>query len=392
MGYALLMKYDFDTPVSRHGTGSLKWQKYVDTDILPFWVADMDYASAPEIVDALRERVNHQVFGYTVPFEEVTNEVVAYLARVHDYRIDPDWLVWLPGLVQGLNLICRSVGNSGDAVMTATPIYPPFRSSPVFSDRKRIEVPCKYNDDRWVLDIEGMEAAVTPETKLFLFCSPYNPIGRAFNREELEAVVDFCKRHDLVLCSDEIHCDLILDEDTSHICTAKIDENVGDRLVTFMSPSKTYNLPGLACAYAIIPDDSIRNAFKHALRGLVTEINCFGYAGCHAAYKYGESWRQQLIPYLRTNRDRLFSYVAEHMPEIKMWPLEATYLAWMDVRGLDLDDPVAYFESFGVGLSNGSDFGMPGYVRFNFGCTYAMLEEGLERMNRAMQAWRASTA
>ena len=361
------MTYDFDTPIERHGTGSLKWQKYADTDILPFWVADMDFASAPEIVDALRARVDHQVFGYTVPYQEVTDEVMAYLDRAHQYKIEAEWLVWLPGLVQGLNLACRAVGKSGDAVLTATPIYPPFRSSPVFSDRKRIEVACKFDDEKWSLDFEAMEAAVTPDTKLFLFCSPYNPIGRAFTREELEQVVEFCTRHDLIICSDEIHCDLILDEGTKHICTAHISESVSERLITFMSPSKTYNLPGLACAYAIIPDEKLRNAFKHALRGLVTEVNCFGYAGCIAAYKHGEPWRQQLIPYLRKNRDALFAHVKEHLPEIKMWHLEATYLAWMDVRALNLDDPVGHFEKFGVGLSNGVDFGMPGYLRFNFG-------------------------
>ena len=386
------MKYDFDTPIERHGTGSLKWQKYADADVLPFWVADMDFASAPEIVEALKNRVEHQVFGYTVPYEEVTNEVVAYLDRAHDYQIEADWLVWLPGLVQGLNLICRAVGKSGDAVMTATPIYPPFRSSPVFSDRKRIEVACKYDDDKWSFDIEAMEAAVTPETKLFLLCSPYNPIGRAFTREELLEVVDFCERHDLILCSDEIHCDLILDADKKHLCTGKINDTISKRLVTFMSASKTYNLPGLACAYAIIPDEGLRNAFKHALRGLVTEVNCFGYVGTLSAYRDGEAWREQLITYLRGNRDTLFSTVAEHMPEIKMWPLEATYLAWMDVREMKLENPVGYFEQYGVGLSNGSDFGMDGYVRFNFGCTQAMLKEGLERMKIAVSDWRASSS
>ncbi|MFT5125633.1 MAG: cystathionine beta-lyase [Verrucomicrobiales bacterium] len=378
------MTYDFTQQLNRAGTGSLKWDKYQGRDVLPFWVADMDFVSAPEIREALHKRVDDGVFGYTVPFEEAQQEIMAYLKRMHGYEIEADWLVFLPGMVQGLHIACMAMPESS-SVMTPIPIYPPFRSSIVNTGRKRIEAPMHVVDGEWQLDLEKMESLIEPDTSLFLFCNPANPVGRVFRPEEVQAIVDFCERHDLILCSDEIHCDLVLD-DVPHICTAVQAPQVADRLITMMAVSKTYNLPGLAFCYAVIPNDTLRTRFKHALRGMVTEMNCFGYAGTIAAYRDGEPWRQALLPVLRKNRDILYAFVREHMPQLKMWSNEATYLAWIDARELGVDDPIAFFESHGVGLSNGADFGAPGFVRLNFGCTEAMLHEGLDRMKRALDS------
>ena len=380
------MTYDFTTRMNRKGTGSLKWRKYEEGEILPMWVADMDFFSPPEVIEALRDRVDHGVFGYTVPTPEAETETLAYLQRRHGLEVDGGELVWLPGLVQGLNLVCRAAGKSGDGVMVNTPVYPPFLSAPLFSDRKRITSDLIEENGRWTFDREGMERAVTPETRLFILCNPHNPVGRVFSREELEWLLDFCERHDLWICSDEIHCDLIF-EDVPHIPMLALGERAARRTIAFYSPSKTYNLPGLACAYAVIPNPELRNAFRKACRGIITEVNCFGYTGCAAAYRHGEPWRREMLQVLRANRDLIRDTLATRHPEVTMPEMEATYLAWLDLRAYGFEHPAAHFEAHGLGLSNGMDFGAPrGFLRLNFGCPTQVLEEGLDRLGRALAA------
>ena len=376
--------FDFDHAPDRAGTGSLKWDRYRGREVLPFWVADMDFLSPPAVVDALRARAEHGVFGYTIPDEEVVREVLHYLQRRHQIEARPEWLVWLPGLVPALNLLCRAFGQPGDAVLTCTPVYPPFLSAPIFQDRKRIVVPLRLEDERWIFDWEGLERAVTGSTRLFMLCHPHNPVGRVWRRAELEQLLDFCERHDLTLVSDEIHCDLILD-DVPWTPTLALGERAAARTITLLAPSKTYNLPGLACAYAVIPDAGLRTTFQRACRGVITEINAFGYAGCAAAYRHGEPWRQALLSYLRENRDFVYAFLREHAPAIRLAPMEATYLAWLDVRALELERPHQFFEEAGVGLSNGVDFGAPGFLRLNFGCPRARLQTGLSRMAEALR-------
>ncbi|MCP5489452.1 MAG: putative C-S lyase [Verrucomicrobia bacterium] len=375
--------FDFTSSIDRTGTGSLKWDKYQGRDVLPMWVADMDFVSPPDVLAALQNRVDHGVFGYTLPYQEVVEEVLAYLKRQHGLEAEADWLVWVPGLVPALNLCCRMVGDPASAVMTSTPVYPPFLSAPHFSNRKRITVPLRLREGTWDFDWEAMEASVTSDTKLFILCHPHNPVGRVWNRDELERLLDFCERHDLVLVSDEIHCDLILD-DVPHVPTLSLGERARERTVTLHAPSKTYNLPGLACSYAVIPNPALRKAFQTAARGIITEVNALGYAGCAAAYRYGEPWRQALLKTLRQNRDLVFDFVRDRLPGITMHPMAATYLAWLDVRALDLPAPVSFFEDAGVGLSNGIDFGAPGWLRLNFGCPETTLLEGLHRMEKAI--------
>jgi cystathionine beta-lyase len=320
-----------------------------------------------------------------VPHKAPVEAVKAYLSDRHGLTMEEDWLVWLPGLVQGLNLVCRSAGMSGDGVMVNTPVYPPFLSAPVFSDRTRITSELVEVDGRYTFDREGMEDAVTADTRLFILCNPHNPVGRVFNREELEWLLDFCERHDLWICSDEIHCDLLLRDDVEHVPMLSFGERAAKRTITFMSPSKTYNLPGLACAYAVIPNPEIRNAFQKVCRGIITEVNCFGYAGLVSAYTHGEPWRQEMLAVLKQNLKTVETFLAERLPNVKMPVMEATYLAWLDLRAYGLDKPVSHIESFGLGLSNGVDFGAPaGFVRLNFGCPPSVLEEGLKRLERAL--------
>ena len=375
---------DFSQIIDRGGTGSLKWDRYGES-VIPLWVADMDFASPPEVIEALVKRARHGVFGYTIPNEEVEQEVLRYLERAHQVSAMREWLVWLPSLVPALNLACRAYCQPGEAVMTAIPVYPPFLSAPIFSDRELQAVPLKLDSMGWAFDWAAMEKAVTPQTRVLILCNPHNPVGRVYRKDELEAVLDFCERHNLVIVSDEIHCDLILDHDAKHLATLRLGERAALRTVTLMAPSKTYNLPGLACAYAVIPDPKLRTKFKRTARGLVTEVNAFGYAGCAAAYRHGEPWRRKLIKTLRGNRDALYEFVQRRLPAIRMQPMAATYLAWLDISELGLDQPAQFFVENGVALSNGVDFGVPGYLRLNFGCPNPVMMEGLERMARGLE-------
>jgi len=378
--------YDFDHCPDRRGYGSLKWDKYQGSDILPLWVADMDFVSAPEILKALRERLDHGVFGYTIPYEGPVNAVLQYLRERHGYEAEASWLGFLPGLVPALNLCCRAFASEADSVMTATPVYPPFLTAPEFAGRELIKVPlCLGSEDRWTLDFEAMEAAVKPNTRIFILCSPHNPVGRVFRDEELACLASFCQRHDLVLLSDEIHCDLVFDPSVKHRVTATLDPELAQRTITLMAPSKTYNLPGLACAFSVIENPKLRHLLQKARRGVITEVNCFGYAGCAAAYQHGEPWRQALLTYLRGNYELVLQFVRDRLPGIHFRPMEATYLAWLDVSRLQLKDPVKFFEDHGVGLTDGRMFDGPNHLRLNFGCPRARLLEGLERMEAALR-------
>lgn len=383
------MAYDFSSLLSRHGTDSQKWQKYRGRDVLPMWVADMDFHAPPEVVAALERRAREGVFGYSRPVDSTTDAVLEYLERSFGWRVAADWLVWLPGLVPGINLACRAVGQRGDAVHTATPVYPPFLTAPANSERQCQAVPLRLDGGRWTFDLEAMERALTPQTRVFLLCHPHNPVARVWRRAELEAIVQFCLRHGLVLCTDEVHCDLILDADLRHTPAALIDPALAARSITLHSPSKTYNVAGLACAYAIIPDASLRTAFRHAGNGMLGEVNNFGYVACEAAYRYGEPWRRALIERLRANRALLLGAIAAgELPGVNATPIEATYLAWLDVASLELKDPVRFFEDAGVGLSGGAAFGDRRYVRLNFGCPEELLREALKRMSAALAARR----
>jgi len=379
--------YNFDQCPDRKGYGSLKWDKYADRDVLPLWVADMDFVSAPEIIDALRARLDHGIFGYTVPYEAPVQAVLNYLQNSHNYVAKTQWLNFLPGLVPAINLCCHTFTKPGESVMTASPVYPPFLTAPGYAERDLIKVPlCLDQEARWTLDFDAMEASVRPDTKIFILCNPHNPVGRVFNPEELVKLGAFCERHNLVLISDEIHCDLVFDSDAKHIVTATLSPELAARTVTLMAPSKTYNLPGLACAFSIIENSALRMQFQKTIRGIITEVNCFGYAGCEAAYTHGEPWRQALLQYLRGNYELVYKFIADEIPEITFRPMEATYLAWFDVSQLELKNPAQFFESHGVGLSDGTPFDGPNHVRLNFGCPRDRLVEGLEKMAVAVRA------
>ena len=378
--------FDFDHAPERRGTDSQKWQKYAGRDVLPLWVADMDFVSAPPILDALRARVDHGVFGYARPTAATVEAVTGALAQRYGWKVDPEWIVWLPGLVVGLNVTAQAFAGPGEEVLTLTPVYPPFTSAPRNSGRSPVGVPFTLAGGKWEIDWDALERSVTPRTRLFYICNPHNPLARVWRRAELERLGEFCVRHNLVLCSDEIHCDLILDPALPHVPSATLSPALAARTVTLMAPSKTYNVPGLGTSLAIIPDATLRARFNRAAAGIVAEVTCLGFTACEAAYRDCEPWRQQLLAYLRGNRDYLIEALPRALPGLKIEaPVEATYLLWMNVSGLGIPDPVAHFERHGVGLNDGVPFcARPGtHLRLNFGCPRATLVEAVRRMQAA---------
>lgn len=375
--------FDFDSPINRDGTASLKWDRYQGRDIIPLWVADMDFSSPPEVIRALHERARHGVFGYTLAPESLEQTVVAMLREEFDWQVEPNELIWLPGLVCGLNVTCRAVGKSGDAVLSVTPIYPPFLTAPTLSSRTLITVPLQLQGELWQMDLEALEQAITSETHLLLLCNPHNPTGRVWSRAELESVAALAKRHDLIVCSDEIHSGLVLEEKVGHLPFAMLSEDAARRTITLNAPSKTFNIPGLGCSFAIISDPGLCRDFKRAMDGIVPHVNLFGYTAAEAAYRHGRQWRSELITYLRGNRDLVYNAVAD-IPGLLTTPVEATYLAWIDTRPAGIREPGRFFEKAGVGLSDGAAFGLPGFVRLNFGCRRELLAEALRRMHEAV--------
>ena len=374
---------DFDTLIDRTASASLKWDKYKGRDIIPLWVADMDFSSPPQIIEALHARVAHGVFGYTMPPETLTTAVIDHLQQAYGWIVEQEWLVWLPGLVCGLNVACRAVGHPGDQVLTCTPNYPPFMSAPVLSGRCSVTVPLVLNGSRWQMDLDAMERAITPQTKLFLLCNPHNPVGRVWTKGELIRLGELAERHDLLICADEIHAGLILDVDKRHVPIAMLAPEIADRTITLHAPSKTFNIPGLGCSFAIISNRTLRNILLRTMEGIVPHVNLLGYAATEAAYRLGEPWRQELISYLRCNRGLVLEAVTD-MPGLSVTPVEATYLAWIDMRGTGMERATDFFEHAGVGLSDGAAYGLPGFARLNFGCSRRLLVEALRRMRLAL--------
>jgi len=378
------MSSDFDTAIDRTATNSAKFNKYKGSDILPLWVADMDFRSPPAVIEALQERVQHGIFGYTEASEELRHILVQRMKSFYDWEILPEDLVFFPGVVAGLNLCCSGILEEDEAAVTATPVYHPFFSAPENQGRELKRFPMIYEGGQWQFPMNALGRASSGNSRLLMLCNPFNPIGRALTRLELEAIVDNCEQNDLIICSDEIHCDLVLDG-RPHIPTASISEAAALRTVTLMAPSKTFNLAGLGGSFAIIQNPDLRQQFQAARAGLVGNVNLLGYTAMQAAYADCEDWRQDLLRYLEGNRDYLAQAV-EQIPGISMSPLESTYLAWLDIAELGLNDPPGFFEQKGLGLSPGEQFGDNRFMRLNFGCPRAQLENAVARLEVAVSS------
>jgi cystathionine beta-lyase len=376
--------FNFNHRIDRRGTGSYKWRKSEEDDVIPLGVADMDFRSPPPVLDALRSRVDHGIFGYSLPTDSAIQAVQMMLLDQYDWRVPEEWLVWLPGLVPALNAACRAVCEPGQAALTATPIYPPFLAAPKNMQRDLITAPMRHAAGRWSFDLDRLSDALSAQTRLFMLSNPHNPIGRVYDESELRELGGWCLSRGLVVCSDEIHCGLILDRDKVHKPLAKLFPEAQERIITLMSPSKTFNLAGIGVGFAIIPGGSLRRSFNRAIAGLVPSVSAFGYVACEAAYRHGEPWRQALLEYLRGNRDRV-EEVVQAIPGVSMSHVEGTYLAWIDTRKAGIEKAGQLFQAAGVQLWDGSDFAGEGFVRLNFGCPREQLDAGLERIRRACQ-------
>ncbi|GAB2897928.1 PatB family C-S lyase [Uliginosibacterium flavum] len=380
------MPFNFDTPPDRSHSDSLKWHRYAGRDILPLWVADMDFAAPPPVLSALQQRIEHGVFGYAYHRESLLDAVVSGIARDHHWQIEPEWIVWLPGVVQGFNLACRLAGEPGDGVLTFPPIYPPMLLAPGNHERRLVRSDLILAGGRWEYDWDGLDALLeTQSANLLLLCNPHNPVGRVWSREELTRLAWHAEKNDWLICSDDIHCGLVIDPTQRYIPIASLDEAVAQRSITLMAPSKTWNIPALGCAFAVIPNASLRKQYLATGRGLLPDVNVLGLVAAEAAYREGGAWRAALLPYLRSNAQRVHE-VINSLPGLSCTDIEATYLAWIDCRGLNQPNPQKYLELHGVGLSDGRDFGMDGFVRLNFGCSRKLLDEALRRISLAALA------
>jgi cystathionine beta-lyase len=383
------MRHNFDIPPVRRDTDSLKWQRYGDA--LPLWVADMDFLSPEPVLAALQERVAHGVFGYGAPPDALTETICARMAEHYRWTVTPEQIVYLPGLVSGLNVVCRAIGELGDEVLVQTPVYPPFLSAPTNQDRRLLaaELTAEIRDGRlyYTIDDDAFAAAIGPRTRLFILCHPHNPVGRAFDATERTRLAAICERYDLAICSDEIHCDLLLDG-RQHVPFATLSPEIARRCITLMAPSKTFNIAGLGASFAIIQNPELRRQFKHAMRGIVPDANILSLTAALAAYRHGGDWLRELLVYLAANRDFAADYIAHHLPGVRATTSEATYLTWLDCReaGIPGNPHEFFLKNANVALNDGAAFGPggEGFVRLNFGCSRTTLAEGLERMRVAL--------
>ena len=379
------MAFDFDQGVDRRHSDSLKWHKYGDRDVLPLWVADTDFRSPPCIIEAIKQRADHGVFGYGATPHGLIDITISRLAQRYGWQIEPEWIVLLPGVVSGLNLSVRAFTESSQSTVAPTPIYPPFRAAARLAQRAQINLPLQLQQDRWAMQLD--DSQMQGNERLLMLCNPQNPGGTVYRRDELEAQLAFAQRHDLLVCSDEIHCDLLLTPGVQHIPFASLSEDAAQRSITLISPSKTFNIAGLGASMAIIPHPELRKRFKQVREGIVPGVDILALVAAEAAWRGGDAWLADQLAYLRANRDWLVQQV-NALPELSMVAPEASYLGWIDASQLDVASPALYFEKHGLGFSPGRDFGDDRFVRFNFGCTHATLQQAVSRLQQAVAARR----
>ncbi len=374
------LHYNFDQHFDRSNTSSTKWEKFAATDALPFWVADMDFAAPDFILQALRDRLEHPILGYTNRPPSLNEAFQKWLEHHFGWRIPEQWIVWLPGVVPGLNLAAQTQ-EPGTSLLIPTPVYYPFFDLARNAGLQELRVAMSVTDGHWQMDWQAMADALLPSTRMIVICNPQNPTGRCFSDTELAELADFVERHDLILVSDEIHCSLILDPACHHSPIAGSCPEIAPRTITLFAATKSYNIPGVGCAAAVIPDAKLRARFRNARAGLMPSIGPLGFIASEVAFSDRSDWLPQLLEYLRSNLEMVQAAVGDRLA-----PVQATYLAWIDVENLEIEDTEAYFVQHGLGLSPGAQFGAPGHVRFNFGCPKATLQIGLERLRKAIAA------
>jgi cysteine-S-conjugate beta-lyase len=378
--YVGVMSYNFDQIIDRTTSHSSKWSKF-PPEVLPFWVADMDFAAPDFIFEALRARLEHPILGYTVKPDSLTEAFQGWLEHHYNWSIPEEWVVWVPGVVPMLNLATRTLASDA-SLLIPTPVYHPFLSLADNAGISDIRVPMKVDDPSglWQMDFEAMAQALTPTTRMLMICNPQNPTGRCYSLEELRQLAEFIEQHDLLLVSDEIHCNIILDPSCQHHPVAARFPEIAHRTINLYAATKVYNIPGISCAAAVIPDVELRKAFIKAKAGLLPGIGPLGFVASEVAFNDRSDWVPELLSYLRNNLRAIKAVAGERLA-----PLQATYLAWLNVSDLGLENTESYFAKAGLGISPGAQFGESGYIRFNFGAPEQTLQEGLQRLNHALQ-------
>jgi cystathionine beta-lyase len=386
------MPYNFDEFPERRGcTESVKWN-HCDPDVLPMWVADMDFVSPPAVIEALLERVRHGIFGYPGELPELCQVICERLDRLYAWKVQPEEVLFVPGVVTGFNQACYALASPGGGVLVQSPVYTPILKAAETTGalNQRMEL-TRQPDGTYHLNLEAFKSAITPETRMFLLCNPHNPVGKVFTNVELEQMAQACLSHGVTIVSDEIHCDLIYDG-IQHIPIASLGKEIAEHTITLMAPSKTFNIAGLEFSFAIIQNPELRAKYEASKKGLVGFTNPLGMVAALAAYKDGQGWLDELLVYLEGNRDYLYDRLKVDMPQIEMAKPAGTYLAWLDCRKLDLDMlpgglPGQFFlEKARVSTNEGKSFGPggEGFIRLNFGCPRWMLTEALDRMQGAL--------
>lgn len=386
------LSFDFDRVIPREGTSALKYDgrtAYFGTsDVQPLWVADMDFAAPEAVTHALIARATHPIYGYTLPPESVYDALIGWMKKRHAWVIEREWIVLVPGVVPSLNAVAMALTEPDEGVIVQPPVYFPFFSAATKTGRRLVQNPLKLDNGRYSIDFEHLEQCAQ-DARLLLLCSPHNPVGRVWQREELTQVLDIARRHDLTILADEIHADLIYPEYRHHALATLTDDTAN--IVTAVAPSKTFNIPGLGLSALIIPDSARRSRINQVLDMVhMTAGNPFSLTAFEAAYREGAPWLESLMAYLQKTRDEAARYIELELPRIKLIPAEGTYLLWLDCRELGMrDDELKRFmiHEAGLGLSPGIAFGMggSGFMRMNIGAPRSLVMEALEKLKAALR-------
>lgn len=382
------MKYDFEKITQRRGTNSYKWDSTDDKEVLPMWVADMDFPTAPCIINALEKRVEHGIFGYTRVPEEYYDAVISWFSRRHHWKPKREWFIYTSGVVPALSAVIKALTNVGDKVLTLTPVYNCFFSSIRNNGCELDSCALRYENNTFSIDYEDLERrAADPKTTLMLLCNPHNPSGRVWTREELRRIGDICIKNNVVVVADEIHCELVHPGFT-YTPFASVSEEFQKHSVTCVAPSKAFNIAGLQIANIIVENDKWRQRIDKAINiNEVCDVNPFGVIATIAAYNEGEEWLNQLLQYIHGNYLFFKDYCEEHLPQLPVAPLEGTYLAWMDCRSLGIPSEELEEELMKeakLWLNAGSMYGKEGegFMRWNLACPRQLVKEGLERFSQ----------
>lgn len=385
--------YNFDELIDRTDTNCIKYDArkafFGNAELLPLWVADMDFRTPDFIVDAIKKRAEHEIFGYTFRGESYNQSIVNWLKIRHNWEIKPEWISFSPGVVAALTLAIEAFSKPGDGVIIQPPVYFPFFDSVKGTGRELIENPLRIENGRYYFDLEDLKKKITPQTRILLLCNPHNPGGMAWNEKELTELARICIKNKMMIISDEIHSDLIFDG-FRHTPLAGISEEIAQNCVVCMAPSKTFNTAGLTTSFLIIPNKRHFVAYERVMRLPHLHMgNIFGTLALEVAYTHGEEWLTQLLKYIQENYSLLEKFFNENLPEVKVMRPEATYLIWLDFSAFDLTNEILNQKLIdaGVGLNQGVQFGKQGsgYMRINIGCPRSVLEEALFRIHKAFQ-------